>query len=261
MLDVVPLRTPTLPPATHTNCTLLEGPTGWTVVDPASPWAPEQERLSDALRIRGPVARIFLTHHHHDHVSGAVALQRELGVPIVAHPLTAALLADSVPVDHVVHEGMIDDWQVLHTPGHATGHLCLWQARTGRLIAGDMVAGQGTIVLEPPEGNLADYLASLALLAALEPKAVHPAHGPTQTAAVLHTYIAHRNARTEQISAALGQAPQTPVQLVGQVYGDTIPRFVYPLAARQVTCHLQWLQDRGRAAHTDAGWVSEDTHG
>ena len=67
--------------------------------------------------------------------------------------------------------------------------------------------------------------------------------------------IQHRHARTAQIRAALGEPPQTPLALVAQVYGDTIPRFVYPLAARQVQVHLLWLRDRGEATETESGWV------
>ena len=112
-IDGVPVRTPTLPPATHTNCWVV-GKGLLTVVDPASPWEDEQTRLFESLRSRMDagerVERLFLTHHHADHVSGAVDLKERLAglgfdVPIAAHPETATLLLGEVAVDDLVHDG------------------------------------------------------------------------------------------------------------------------------------------------------------
>jgi glyoxylase-like metal-dependent hydrolase (beta-lactamase superfamily II) len=245
---VLPVRSPTLPPATHTNAWVL-GNRSVTVIDPASPWAEEQQRLAEALTGR-EVSRILLTHHHHDHISGAEDLRRRTGAPIVAHPLTA----DQIPftVDERIDGGTQIEtdagaWQVLHTPGHAQGHLCLLRD-DGYLVAGDMVAGVGTILLQPPEGNLSDYLASLQQLIDTGAHTLLPAHGPdiTPAADYLRYYIAHRHKRTDQIRAALvarGQ-PSTPAELVPLIYAD-IPPAVWPIAARQVLCHLLWLADQG----------------
>ncbi|MFT5584145.1 MAG: ribonuclease/clavin/mitogillin [Cognaticolwellia sp.] len=250
----LPVRTPTLPPATHTNCYVLGPPDALVVVDPASPWEEEQEALWAQIQELGQVAVILLTHHHLDHVGGVQDLVARTGAPVLAHPLTAERV--DFKVDRLVDEGeQVAGWTLLHTPGHATGHLCLWRPESGELIAGDMVAGQGTIVLEPPEGDLADYLASLERLAALAPESVYPAHGPELQAEVFDRYIAHRTARSVQIQAALSGHSQSALELVAQVYGDTIPKFVYPLAARQVRCHLEWLRARGRAQDTGSGWT------
>ena len=249
------MRTPTLPPATHTNCYVLGPPQALVLVDPASPWEEEQEALWAQVQGLGRVAGILLTHHHPDHVGGVEDMVARTGAPVLAHPLTAERV--SFPVDRLVQEGeQVAGWTLIHTPGHATGHLCLWRPESGELIAGDMVAGEGTIVLEPPEGDLADYLASLERLAELEPEAVYPAHGPKLHAEVFDRYIAHRHARTEQIKGALSVQAQSALDLVAKVYGETIPRFVYPLAARQVRCHLLWLQTRGQATHSDQGWTA-----
>ena len=91
---VFPVRTPTLPPATHTNAWVL-GERDVVVVDPASPWPEEQEALANALD--GVTVRaIFLTHHHRDHVSGAEDLRARTGAPILAHPQTVGLVPFSV---------------------------------------------------------------------------------------------------------------------------------------------------------------------
>lgn len=253
-LRCLPLRSPTLPPATHTNCYLLGPDDALVVVDPASPYAHEQARLQAEIEATGQVAAILLTHHHHDHIGGVEALRSWCSTPVLAHPLTA----DRVPfaVDRQVSEGeVIGGFTLLHTPGHATGHLVLWNPKTRDLVAGDMVAGEGTIVLEPPEGDLEDYLQSLERLGRLGAERVHPAHGPVLDSGVFPHYIEHRNARSQQIRQALSATPQSPMDLVTLVYGDTIPRAVYPLAARQVLCHLQWLEGRRQARELDEGWV------
>ena len=247
-LSVLPVRSPTLPPATHTNAWIL-GEQEVTVIDPASPWAKEQQRLADALEGR-TVSRIFLTHHHHDHISGAVDLRERTGAPIVAHAHTAKM----VPFDVDGHLSAGDvvrtdagSWTVLHTPGHAAGHLCLLRD-DGYLVAGDMVAGVGTILLEPPEGDLAAYFESLQRLIDTGAHTLLPAHGPeiTPAADYLRHYIQHRHQRTDQIRAALaarGQ-PSAARELVPLIYTD-IPKMVWPIAARQVYCHLLWLRDQG----------------
>ncbi len=259
MIATFPVRTPTLPPATHTNCYLL-GHRRLTLVDPASPWTEEQERLEAHLRgleAEGAVVeRVFLTHHHNDHVGGANRIRQVFGVPVLAHPVTRDLLAGQIQIDALVEEGDrvetdTGSWRALFTPGHAPGHLCLHHEESGDLIAGDMVAGVGTIVLNPPEGDLALYLASLERLKTLDPARLLPAHGPPIDDAIglLDQYINHRNMRTDQVRAALatesdaGRLPAAPIALVPHIYPD-LPKPFWPLAARQVLCHLQWLAAR-----------------
>lgn len=246
---VVPVRTPTLPPATHTNAWVL-GARQVTVVDPASPWSDEREALASALS-GVEVAAILLTHHHPDHVGGVEDLRRRTGAPVLAHAATAARVpfaVDKLLDEGDTHHTDAGDWRVLHTPGHASGHLCL--LRDGVLVAGDMVAGVGTIVLDPPEGDLALYLRSLARLRALEPRLLLPAHGPAleDGCGVLDLYIAHRHMRTEQVRHALiGRALAAAEDLVPSIYPD-LHELMRPVAARQVLCHLRWLAGRGEVS-------------
>ncbi len=269
-ISLVAVRTPTLPPATHTNCWLL-GTGRITVVDPASPWEDEQARLFEVLweRIgRGErVERILLTHHHADHVGGAVDVQRrlrELGheVPVVAHAITAEILRDAVPVaEHVEDQQVLDcggrPFRAHFTPGHAPGHLALHDEASGAIVAGDMVAGVGTIAIDPREGDLQDYLDSLAALQALDGRALLPAHGPVleHAAAVLSFYIAHRHSRSEQIRDVLGRLGRsTPRQLAPEVYPDLDPAH-HPIAAAQILTHLRWLRAHDLAAPVgEAHW-------
>lgn len=262
---VLALRTPTLPPATHTNTYLL-GRDALTVVDPASPYDDEQGRLLDALvGLGGRIERILLTHHHHDHVGGALALrdalrERYVDVPIVAHPITAAWLGADLPIDAVLVDGDVvetDDghrWHALHTPGHAPGHLVL-HGEHGPMVAGDMVAGEGTILVDPSDGDLGLYLASLERLRARAPGALLPSHGPALPAgeAVLDLYVAHRHMRSAQILEALqARGVSLPRHLVAAVYPE-LPELAHALAARQIESHLRWLVGQGRATEVGEG--------
>lgn len=241
----IPVRTPTLPPATHTNVWVL-GEHHVTVVDPASPYPDEQQRL-DAILETVMVERIVLTHHHADHVGGAIALQSTTGARIAAHPLTQQRLDFAVDETLTGDEVLATDagfWRVIHTPGHASGHLCLHNPGIATLVMGDMVAGIGTILLDPPEGDLGLYLHSLQMLRELNPKRLLPAHGPVIENGIgcLSEYIQHRHMRTEQIAAALAElGTASPLTIAKQVYGAQIPDSFMPVAARQVLTHLNWL--------------------
>lgn len=263
-IHLVPVRTPTLPPATHTN-TWIVGEGELTVVDPASPWEDEQRRLHAALEARvrrgERIARIVLTHHHGDHVAGAVALREHFdsNPPIAAHPETAALL--DFAIDEGLSEGQVlvcggRELTVRHTPGHAPGHVVLHDTRSGAMVAGDMVAGIGTILIEPGDGDLGSYLDSLERMRSWGPQRLLPAHGPVLEHAdtVLAFYIAHRHQRTDLIRRALERAgTATALQLAATVYAGQVPDEAMPLAAAQVTSHLLWMQRHGLARSLDGG--------
>lgn len=244
----VPLRTPTLPPATTTNAVVIGPPGAAWVVDPATPHATERAHLTAAVAAYG-VTGIFLTHHHIDHVGAAAWLAREAGLPIAAHPQTAALLGDQLDVARHVHDGdHLGEWQALHTPGHASGHLCLWHAAERWLVAGDMVASVGTIVVDPPDGHMATYLAQLARLRALDARLAIPAHGAaiTEPNALFDHYIAHRAQRESLVYQALETQPSRLVDITRRAYQD-VPPMLLPLAARSALAHLEKLHEDGRA--------------
>ena len=254
-----PLKTPTLPPAGFTNCYLL-GMDEAVLVDPGSPWPGEIDRLAAALEAvrssRGRrVSAIWLTHHHPDHIGGVEELRRRLEVPVAAHRETAAHLRSlGIPVDDELEDGRVHDLagdatfpvRTVFTPGHARGHLCFYDETYGSLLAGDLVAGVGTIVIDPPEGDMAQYLASLARVRDLAPRALFPAHGPiTVTAATkLQETIDHRRWREARILDAWRSGIRQPEALCAAAYDD-IPAVARPLAARQVQAHLEHLGAAG----------------
>jgi endoribonuclease LACTB2 len=263
-LHLFPVRTPTLLPATHTNSYAL-GDREILLVEPSTPYDDEQRAFLEWARSLVSTGRsivgIFATHHHPDHVGGAEVLSRELGVPVWAHEATAERI--DVPVarrladgDAIVLDGPSPErWEVLHTPGHAPGHLCLFEPRSRTAIVGDMVASVGTILIAPGDGDMAVYLDQLRRLAALDASVALPAHGdpidhPTAT---FDRYVAHRLLREEKVVAALrdlGKAPAgqdgvTAAELVPVAYADTPPA-VWPIAKISVDAHLEKLEREGR---------------
>ncbi len=253
-IRVLALRTPTLPPAAHTNVYLVgpeRGPIA--VVDPGSPYE-DQQAILDAHLGELPIDLILLTHHHGDHTGGAAALAARWGVPIAAHPATARRLAGRVPVTRLIDDGeVVHGATAVHTPGHAEGHLCFEVGAA--TIAGDMVAGIGTILVDPGEGDMAAYLGSLERLLARPAAALLPAHGPMipDGPAKLREYLAHRRMREARAAAALSGAPRPLRELVPIVYADT-PTSLWPLAERSLLAHLVKLVRDGKAVERDGGW-------
>jgi glyoxylase-like metal-dependent hydrolase (beta-lactamase superfamily II) len=266
-MRVIPLRTPTLPPATHTNCYIVGDAAGALAIDPATPYADEQARLDDYLeREHIRIAAVLLTHHHVDHMADAARLaQRHGDVPILAHAETAARVAGRAPVTRLVGDGerlafAPRGLRALFTPGHAPGHLCLVDEAAGAIVAGDMVASVGTIIVEPADGgDMRLYLLSLARLRReVDGGAARllPAHGPpiVDGGARLDFYVAHRLEREQRVAAALSDAPQELTALVPAAYPD-VPPVVYPLAARSLLAHLIKLEAEQRARQdADGRW-------
>ena len=255
-LKVLALRTPTLPPATATNA-VLAGHAPW-VVDPATPHAAERDRLVDALEAlrdsgEGPRG-IVLTHHHADHIGAAAYLSERLGLEIWAHARTAELIADTLTVSHTLADGDdLEGWRVLHTPGHASGHIVLFDEVRGFMVGGDMLASVGTIVVDPPDGHMATYLASLARLRELGPKVIVPAHGAPidRPVALIDHYVAHRLQREAKVASALGPEPR-PLDLITRAAYPELAPALLPLAARSALAHLEKLWEEGRAAPHEA---------
>jgi glyoxylase-like metal-dependent hydrolase (beta-lactamase superfamily II) len=252
-IRVLALRTPTLPPAAQTNVYLVGPPAGpVAVIDPGSPYPDQQAVLDRALETLPP-AVILLTHHHGDHVGGAAALAERWSVPIAAHAATARRLAGRVAVTQMIEDGeTVHGATAIGTPGHAEGHLCF--AVGDAIVAGDMVAGIGTILIDPSEGDMAVYLASLERLLARPQMTLLPAHGPAivDGHGKLREYLSHRKLRESQVVAALRDEPRTLAELVAEAYRDT-PRALWPLAERSLLAHLVKLVREQRAIDVGDG--------
>jgi glyoxylase-like metal-dependent hydrolase (beta-lactamase superfamily II)/8-oxo-dGTP pyrophosphatase MutT (NUDIX family) len=270
-----PLRTPTKPPATHTNAYLI-GHGEFVVVDPGSPYEDEQAALAacvgDFLAEGRTLREIVLTHHHPDHVAGVEPLRAHLGgrVSVAAHRLTADALGDSVRVDRFIEEGDVIELagepalslRAMHTPGHTRGHLSFYEERTQTLVVGDNIVGLGSVLIEPPEGNVRDYLSSLERYRALLPnvRVLFGGHGPpvANARAKIGEYVAHRLEREANILRAVREGASSPREIVERVYTDVSPK-MHALAERAVAAHLIKLEEDGLVSRDAEGrYVATD---
>ncbi len=274
-IEMLPLRTPTLAPATHTNAYFV-GKESFVIIDPATPYDEEQTLLRKRIEARikkghQPLA-VLLTHHHIDHIGAAADLQAHFQIPVMAHALTQKRLQQMnypLIIDRLIHEG--DHWslqwgkkplklEALFTPGHAPGHICFVERSQRFGIVGDMVAGIGSIVIQHPEGSndpdghMQDYLNSLERLKSLTLIRAFPAHGPmiTHPNLTFDTYIAHRLAREEQILECLGTASRGLSELRSCVYPDLNPS-LDTFAEDALRAHLVKLEHEKRVFQSTSG--------
>jgi glyoxylase-like metal-dependent hydrolase (beta-lactamase superfamily II)/8-oxo-dGTP pyrophosphatase MutT (NUDIX family) len=255
-----PVRTPTRPPATHTCCYLVYNSKEILVFDPGSPYEDEQEALAqcvDDMMAEGrQVREIILTHLHPDHVGGVNALKAHLegSVLVAAHAQTAEALTD-VRVDRLIRDNDVITLQgeprielrALHTPGHALGHLCFHDEQRGVLLTGDNIVGIGSVLIDPPQGNMRDYLDSLQRMRSLPNLTVlFGGHGPAIATPYqkIDEYISHRLEREQNILAAFRAGATEPKEIVAKVYTDVSPK-AYGMAERAVLAHLEKLREDG----------------
>ena len=256
-----PVRTPTRPPATHTCCYIVHTSKEILIFDPGSPYEDEQQALAECvdemIAAGRQVREIVLTHHHPDHVGGVNALKVHLGgnVPVAAHKETAKIFNE---VDRYIEDGEIItldgdpqlQLQAMHTPGHARGHLCFHDAQRGVLITGDNIVGFGSVLIDPSDGNMRDYLNSLQRMRSLPNLSVlFGGHGPAVATPYqkIDEYIAHRLERERKILETVQNGTTDPKEIVNQVYTDVSPK-AHAMAERAVLAHLQKLREDGKVS-------------
>jgi glyoxylase-like metal-dependent hydrolase (beta-lactamase superfamily II)/8-oxo-dGTP pyrophosphatase MutT (NUDIX family) len=258
-----PLKTETLPPATHTNCFIV-GRRRFVVIDAASETASEQDDLHalvDSFIEKGFVCQaIITTHLHRDHTGGEIVLQAHLKekfglkIPLAAHRLTADGLAGKIDFQKFIEDGEafnLEDengeffeLKSFHTPGHARGQLAFYDEEFGFLLSGDNVINSSTVVIAPPEGHLKDYLSSLERLRDLPNlRFLCGSHGAAvfDAKGKIESYIAHRLERERQILEAIESGATTPREIAERVYTDISPA-LYELAEKSVEAHLEKLR-------------------
>ncbi|MEO1961203.1 MAG: MBL fold metallo-hydrolase [Paracoccus sp. (in: a-proteobacteria)] len=239
------------------------------VIDPGPDDPGHLHAILDAAP--GPITHILVTHAHRDHSAGALALSRRTQAPVLAfgaaesgrsavmRRLAAAGMEGGgegldrhFAPDRVLRDGDLiesPDWrlQALHMPGHAASHLCfLWG---DQIFCGDLVMGWASTIISPPDGDLIDYLRSLARLDALAPRRMLPAHGDAieNPAVRLAELVVHRRERSAQILAALCRRSDTADGLAQRLYQDIAPGLL-PAAARNCLAHLIALAEIGAVA-------------
>ncbi|HEY1861267.1 MAG TPA: MBL fold metallo-hydrolase [Gemmataceae bacterium] len=272
-VQLLPLAASALPPSTHTNAYLVGRDPAY-LIDPGPENPEEQQRLFAVLDIQKSsgcrLAAVVLTHHHRDHVGAARVCAERYGVPIWAHALTADVLRNKLTVSRELQDGDRLDlgkapdghpWflETLHTPGHAAGHLAFYEPHYRLLFAGDMVSTQSSILIVPPDGDLATYLASLRRLRALACRLLLPAHGSpsAQPVKTIDECLAHRAKREQQLLETLAAGPRTVPELVEELYRST-PATLLRMAELQIRAGLHKLQCEGsvevRGAGDDSAW-------
>ena len=197
---------------------------------------------------------ILATHTHPDHSPGVAGLKERTGAEVLAFADRDGLEVDRTLVDGDTIEATEFRLTAVHTPGHASNHLCYLLEEERLLFSGDHIMQGSTVVISPPDGDMAHYLASLRRLLDMRLRAIAPGHGDLidDPAAKIHEYLTHRQAREDAIVAAMADlgADTTIDAIVAAVYAE-VAEHLHPIARHSVHAHLLKLIDEGRARGSD----------
>ena len=198
---------------------------------------------------------IIVTHAHPDHISGAMRLVSKSGAKLVLHSMDKT----DLHVDKTVEDGDIIsldgiDLEIVHTPGHNPGHICIYVRNERIMFTGDHVLAERTTALQPPWGDMAQYINSLKKLLSYDIDLMLPAHGPfiTQPKKRLEELIRHRLEREEQVITLVHQGKGTTEELVAEIY-PSLSGFLYQVAKGQISAHLVKLEQEGKALSVGEG--------
>ena len=235
---------------TGTNSYIVDCGDGRAIcIDPG----PAMERHIDALLHRAELLGvrfelICVTHGHPDHAPGAALLANRTGAPVAAHR-NAAFPHDRVLGDRDAVRVGGTSIDVVDAPGHTFDHLVFYDREDRALFTGDVVLGEGTVVIAPPNGAMRPYQRTLQRLLDefADAQLLYGGHGPPvgDPQAKLREYVAHRRFREQELLNALATGPQTIPQLVRRIYAGTKP-VLWPAAARQMLAYLVALEDEKR---------------
>ena len=207
------------------------------------------------------LVRVFVTHGHADHASGAPALAAaHSGTSFHKYPSPADDLRYSVSW-HPISDGDVlsaggESLLALHTPGHSPDHLVFWHESSGTAFTGDLIIPGGSVMIDGSGGgDLSSYLLALERVLALRPRTLLPAHGPEvhNPAAVLNAHLEHRRMRERQVIASVAAGRDTVQTIVESIY-DGLDPALGSAAGQNVAAHLEKLKREGRAIEENARW-------
>ena len=238
-----------------TNTYLIDTPDGIVVLDPGPEEHPEH--VAAILRATGPnIALIMVSHTHHDHVGAVPALREATNVPTVGFRDSGS---DTFEPDiKLGHGDMVAGMQAIHTPGHASDHLCFalpMQDGTAVLFSADHVMSWSTSIVSPPGGDMTDYFASLRLLLDRTDDVYLPGHGPplTEPRSLVREMLTHRMMREQAIERALAKGTASTYALMDSLYSQVHPR-LRRAAERNVLAHLLKLEAEGKVQREGELW-------
>lgn len=240
--------------------TYLIGTEAVAVIDPGPRIDAHLAQIVEAAD--GPIRWILTTHTHPDHSPGAAPLAKKTGAELIGMPAPEGrhqdrtFSPDRVPVDGDTLKTAEFTLTMIHTPGHASNHVCYLQDDVEWLYTGDHIMNGSTVVIDPPDGNMAQYLSSLEKLKQYSIDAIAPGHGDLlhDPFGVVDWIVAHRLERENKVVAALAELPgSTATELVPLAYRE-IDNNLYGLAERSLFAHLQKLLEEGRAQVNDDRW-------
>ncbi|HZU78310.1 MAG TPA: MBL fold metallo-hydrolase [Acidimicrobiales bacterium] len=231
----------------------LVGTTEVVVVDPGPDEAAHLDALVEAGD--GRIRWIVVTHTHPDHAPAAATLAERTGAEVVGFDARDGFAPDRSVGDGFELAGEGFCLRALHTPGHASNHLCWLLLGEQMLFSGDHVMQGSTVVISPPDGDMAQYLTSLGRLLELDPpiSCIAPGHGSLigEPAPVVRGIIDHRLGREAKVLGALQRAGRATVDELVPVVYDDVHEVLHPVARRSLWAHLRKLADDGRVTTDD----------
>ena len=245
--------------------TYLFGNNEIAVLDPGPDIKSHREAIME--RAGAPIRWILATHTHPDHSPGARMLAQITSAVVLGRPAPRGRHQDETFEPHTVlqdGEKLVTDEFVLeavHTPGHASNHVCFLHEESNWLFTGDHVIDGSTVVINPPDGNMKQYIESLRRVRRLACDALAPGHGELirDPERAIDWIIDHRLERESKVAAALAANPGlTARELVPCVYKD-IHKKLYGLAERSLLAHLLKLQEDGRARLSEERWDTAES--
>jgi len=240
--------------------TYLIGKEEITVLDPG----PAMDSHIDAITsAEGKIKQIVVTHTHPDHSPGVRLLQERLDVPAYGMLTETSKGQDrSFKPDKILKDGdMFEETEftlkVVHTPGHASNHLCYILEEEEFIFTGDHIMNGSTVVIGPPDGNMKQYLDSLEKLKQFKLSKIAPGHGEVLDSPyeVAEWFINHRLQREEKVATALKEATKgNPESLVSRVYDD-VDSSLFPIAKASLLAHLIKLEEDNVASKEGDDYV------